>query len=233
VTVARLAELCWTDLTGDGPPILAIPLGATEQHGPHLPLGTDTLVAEALAGRLAAHRTDVVVAPPLPYGSSGEHSGFPGTISMGAEALEHVVVELVRSADAFSGAVLVSGHGGNADPLARAVARLRREGRRAVAWWPQARCLPADADAHAGRTETSLVLALAPEQVRTAAARPGERRPLPEILPTLRREGVASVAPNGVLGDPSGATAAEGEAILAGLAADLMGRVADEFGGQR
>ena len=61
--------------------ILAVPLGSTEQHGPHLPLGTDSDVALALADRLAAARADVLVAPVLPYGSAGEHAAFPGTLS--------------------------------------------------------------------------------------------------------------------------------------------------------
>src|SRR5689334_11179637 len=121
----RLDVLVWPDLAGRAQrSILVVPLGSTEQHGPHLPLGTDSAIAAALAGRLAAARADVVVAPALPYGSAGEHAAFPGTLSIGAAALELVVVELVRSADAFAGVVLVSGHGGNAAPLAAAVATL-------------------------------------------------------------------------------------------------------------
>src|SRR3712207_8629966 len=86
---AGLADLRSPAVTGD---LLVVPLGATEQHGPHLPLGTDTVIASALAASL-----DAVVAPALPYGSSGEHAGFPGTLSIGREALVHVLVELVRS----------------------------------------------------------------------------------------------------------------------------------------
>jgi mycofactocin system creatininase family protein len=197
--------------------VLVVPLGSTEQHGPHLPLGTDTLVAVAVCDRLAAWRDDVVVAPALPYGSSGEHAGFAGTLSIGQAALEQVVVELVRSADAFVGVVLASGHGGNAEPLARAVTLLRAEGRRVAVWGPRI----AGGDAHAGRTETSLLLALDPGAVRTDLAAPGATAPLAELMPALRDGGVAAVAPNGVLGDPTGATAAEGERILGSLVTDL------------
>src|SRR4051794_4828940 len=126
--------------------MLVVPLGATEQHGPHLPLGTDTMVAVALARALARER-DVLVAPALPYGSSGEHSGFPGTLSIGQAALELVVVELARSAG--SPVLFVCAHGGNAEPLARAVRQV--DGTRA--WFPRWA-----GDAHAGRVETSLVL---------------------------------------------------------------------------
>lgn len=205
-----------------GRSILAVPLGSTEQHGPHLPLGTDSAVAVALAERLAAARPDVLVAPLLPYGSAGEHAAFPGTLSIGAAALELVLLELVRSADAFAGVVLVSGHGGNAAPLAAAVGRLRSEGRPVLAWSPR---IPGG-DAHAGRTETSLLLALSPAAVRLDAAEPGDVRPLASVMGELRRGGVVAVSPNGVLGDPAGATAEEGERLLGALAADLTSAVA-------
>lgn len=211
----RLSRLACPMVPGGA--TLVVPLGATEQHGGHLPLGTDTLVAVALCDRLAARRADVVVAPALPYGSSGEHAGFAGTLSIGQEVLERVVVELVRSADGFAGMVLVSGHGGNAEPLARAVALLRSEGRRVVAWTPRV----AGGDAHAGRTETSLLLALDPTTVRLDRAEPGATEPLVDLMPALRSGGVRAVSPNGVLGDPTGATAAEGERILDALVTDL------------
>lgn len=219
----RLDTLRWPDVAAMAPAsLLAVPLGSTEQHGPHLPLGTDTDVAVALAGRLAAARPDVVVAPPLPYGSAGEHAAFPGTLSIGAAALELVIVELVRSADAFTGVILISGHGGNAGPLAAAVAVLRSEGRRVLGWSPR---IP-DGDAHAGRTETALMLALSPEAVRLEAAERGDVRPLAAVIGELRRGGVASVSPNGVLGDPTGASAAEGHRLLDLLASDLIAAVA-------
>jgi creatinine amidohydrolase len=201
--------------------VLAVPIGSTEQHGPHLPLGTDSTVAVALAERLAAARADVVVAPPLPYGSAGEHAGFAGTLSIGATALKMVVVELGRSADAFAGVVFVSAHGGNAEPLAAAVATLRSEGRKVLDWAPRLTA----GDAHAGRSETSLLLALAPQSVRLSAAEPGDHRPLASVMGELRRGGVAAVSRNGVLGDPTGATAAEGERLLAELTADLVSAV--------
>ena len=217
-----LHALSWPDAAAiAAESILVVPLGSTEQHGPHLPLGTDSDVAVALCERLAAARPDVFVAPLLPYGSAGEHAAFPGTLSIGAAALEFVLVELVRSADAFAGVVLVSGHGGNAEPLAAAVATLRAEGRHVLGWSPRV----AGGDAHAGRTETSLLLALSPERVRLDAAEAGEVRPLAAVMGELRRSGVAAVSSNGVLGDPTGATAEEGERLLVELAADLIATV--------
>lgn len=219
---SRLDSLSWPEVASRAADsLLVVPVGSTEQHGPHLPLGTDSAVAVALAERLAAGRGDVVVAPPLPFGSAGEHAGFAGTLSIGAVALELVIVELVRSADAFSGVVLVSGHGGNAEPLAAAVRTLRAEGRRVLSWQPK---IPGG-DAHAGRTETSLMLALAPESVRVESVEAGDVRPLATVIGALRRGGVAAVSSNGVLGDPAGASGEEGGRLLDSLAADLVAAV--------
>ena len=201
--------------------ILAIPVGSTEQHGPHLPMSTDTDIAVALSQALARERDDVVVAPGLPYGSSGEHDGFAGTLSIGREATRIVLVELVRSATAtFERVLLVVGHGGNARPVNDAVTLLRSEGRNVVAWAPS---LPGDA--HAGRTETSLMLVLHPHRVDLAHAAAGATTPVEQLLPALMRSGVLAVSDNGVLGDPTGATAAEGELLFAAALTDLCGRV--------
>jgi creatinine amidohydrolase len=91
-----------------------------------------------------------------------------------------------------------------------------------LAWLPS---VPG-ADAHAGRTETSLLLALAPASVRLDEAEPGDTRPLAEVMPELRSGGVAAVSRSGVLGDPRGASAAEGERLLAALTDDLVRAVA-------
>ena len=190
--------------------VLAVPVGSTEQHGPHLPLSTDTDIAVALVEELTRRRPGAVGAPAIPYGSSGEHAAFPGTLSVGRETTELVLVELCRSAAAtFSGVVLVCAHGGNRAPIARAEQRLRDEGRHARAFsprWP--------GDAHAGRVETSLMLALHPRRVRQALAEPGVTAPIDELMPRLVAHGVREVSANGILGDPAGAGAAEGRRLL-------------------
>lgn len=201
--------------------VLVVPLGATEQHGPHLPLDTDTRIAFALANALAGARRDAVVAPPVPYGSSGEHAGFAGTLSIGQDALEAVVVELARGADRWDGVVFVSGHGGNAEPLQRAVRLLRSEGRPVLAWWPTLD----GGDAHAGHVETSLLLAIDPSCVRMDDAEAGERRPLRDVMGALRAGGVGAVSPNGVLGDPTTASAAEGRRLFDAMTSDLVAAV--------
>lgn len=214
-----LAELTWPDAGSRAPgSVLAVPIGATEQHGPHLPLCTDTEIAVALAAALSRERATVICAPPLAYGSSGEHAGFPGTLSIGQPALELVLVELCRSAGAtFERVLLVSAHGGNARTVTGAVSRLRAEGRDVRAWQPRWR-----GDAHAGRTETSIMLALAPGLVRRREARAGPRTPVAELLGRLETEGVRAVSDNGVLGDPAGACAEEGVELLRAATRDLV-----------
>ena len=215
---SALGDLVSPDVGDAATRLLAVPLGSLEQHGAHLPLDTDTRIATALAEGLARGRPDVVVAPAVPYGASGEHAGFPGTLSLGTDALATAVVELVRSADHFAGVVLVNGHGGNLDALRSAHATLTDEGRRVLVWSPT---VPGG-DAHAGRTETSLLLALAPALVRLDRAEPGTTRPVGSLMGAMRAGGVAAVAPNGVLGDPTGASAAEGAELLARLTTDLV-----------
>lgn len=222
----ELGSRTWVEVDGQAPPVLLVPVGSCEQHGPHLPLDTDARIAVAVAARVASARGDVVVAPVVAYGSSGEHQGFAGTLSIGTAALRSVLVELGRSAfptvgtAAFGSLVFVNGHGGNHEALREAVDVLVGEGRPVSAWWPS---IPGG-DAHAGRTETSLLLAIAPDAV--GPERPvGATGALEELLPSLRSGGLAAVTRNGVLGDATGASAQEGEALLAAMADDLEARV--------
>jgi mycofactocin system creatininase family protein len=198
--------------------VLAVPLGSTEQHGPHLPLSTDTDIAVALSERLAAARGDVIIAPAVAYGSSGEHAGFAGTISIGQAALELLVIELGRSAsETFAHLLLVSAHGGNAEPVSRAVATLRSESRDVAVFMPRW-----DSDPHAGRPETSMMLCLAPDLAQMDLAVAGDTRPLADAWPLLRTGGVRAVSATGILGDPTGATEVEGQQMLDRLTAELI-----------
>jgi creatinine amidohydrolase len=226
--------------------VLVVPVGSLEQHGAHLPLDTDTRIAVAVAERACAGRAGVGLAPAIAIGASGEHADFPGTLSVGHVALSTLLVELGRHASLhWPAMLLVNGHGGNVAAIGDALGKLRAEGRDCHVWHAGVRpsMLAAaraggasgagnkggegqpDAalalDAHAGRVETSLMLALAPGDVRLDAAAPGETRPLSEIMSDLRTSGVRQVSPNGVLGDPTGASAAEGETLLGLLVADL------------
>jgi mycofactocin precursor peptide peptidase len=207
---------------------LVVPVGSTEQHGPHLPLDTDTriatAVARAVAERLADRdRSSWVLAPAIGYGASGEHEGFAGTVSIGTSALRLLLVEFGRSASRWaSRLVFVNGHGGNVEALAAATALLRYEGRD-VGWCS---CSVEGADAHAGHTETSVLLHISPSDVWIDERLPGNSAPLAELMPALRRGGVAAVSEVGVLGDPTTATAAEGERIFGEMVDGCLRRVA-------
>jgi mycofactocin system creatininase family protein len=219
----------WPDVASGPRRVLVVPVGSLEQHGPHLPLDTDTRIAAAVAARACAGCGGVGLAPAIPLGASGEHADFPGTLSIGHVALSTLLVELGRHASLYwPSMLLVNGHGGNVAAIGEARATLRAEGRDCQVWHAGVRPallaaagLPLVPDAHAGRVETSIMLALAPGDVRLDAAERGETRPLTEIMARLRAGGVRKLSPNGVLGDPAGATAAEGETLLTLLTEDL------------
>ncbi|MFC7497173.1 MULTISPECIES: mycofactocin biosynthesis peptidyl-dipeptidase MftE [unclassified Nocardioides] len=213
----RLGGATSFETTGAG--LVLVPLGSIEQHGPHLPLDTDTVIAVAVAEAVAAEAPSswggTWVAPPISYGSSGEHQSFPGTSSVGTDALTHQLVELVRSLRTWADRVVfVNAHGGN-------VAALNASDE--IAWVP---CATEEVDLHAGFTETSLMLHLRPGSVRLDRAEAGNTQPLSEIVPAMMAGGIAAVSANGVLGDPAGASAAEGERVLKAMVADVVGRLA-------
>ncbi|MCR6030126.1 mycofactocin biosynthesis peptidyl-dipeptidase MftE [Nocardioides sp. zg-579] len=217
-----LAAAAWPTLPDR--PLVLVPVGSTEQHGPHLPLHTDTVIAIAVAERVAhrfrarAAEPEVLVAPAIAYGASGEHQDFPGTVSVGTPVLTATLVELVRSLSHWAaGVVLVNGHGGNVPALRAAVSQVRSEGHHA-SWVP---CGPAAGDAHAGHVETSVMLHLAQREVAMDRATVGNTRPLGQLMPDLVRHGVRALSPTGVLGDPRGATAEAGASILGAMVDDV------------
>jgi mycofactocin system creatininase family protein len=221
--VNALASAKWTDIRER--PLVLIPVGSIEQHGPHLPLETDAVIAEAVAKRVAQCLDEAVyVAPVISYTASGEHQMFSGTCSIGVEALRILIVELVRSVRSWSGrVVLVNGHGGNMSALADAVTQLVGEGHD-VGW---VACATEQVDAHAGFTETSLMMHLQPWAIRVNEIEVGNTEPLSRLLPVLIRAGVGAVSPNGVLGDPRAATAAEGARCLEAMASEVAAVIRD------
>jgi mycofactocin precursor peptide peptidase len=208
-------------------PALIIPVGSTEQHGPHLPLDTDTRIAAAVSHAVAAQlrigdESNWLVAPAIGYGASGEHEDFSGTVSIGTSALRLLLVEFGRSASRWaSRLVFLNGHGGNVEALSAAAALLRHEGRE-VGWCS---CSAENADAHAGHTETSVLLHISPGDVWIDERIPGNSAPLAQLMPAMRTGGVAAVSEVGILGDPTTATADEGARIFAEMVGGCLRRV--------
>jgi creatinine amidohydrolase len=226
--MTNLATARWPELGHVD--VVLVPLGSTEQHGPHLPFDTDTViacaVAEAVARRFAEAGLSAYVAPAVPVGSSGEHQDFPGTISIGNDALRHIVIELARSVKNWSPRIVfVNGHGGNVPTLNDALSQLVAEEHEAL-WVP---CGVPGQDAHAGREETSVLLHLAPTSVRLDLAAAGASEDMKTLLPRLQADGVRAVSPNGVLGDPAGASAAEGREILVRMTRSVLDRIGDSW----
>lgn len=228
MSVIRLDDAMWPDLTGR--PLVIVPLGSLEQHGPHLPMNTDTAIATAVAS-CAAEQIDmecdraVVIAPAIVYGASGEHQSFPGTVSLGHAALRSVLLEVVRSLSTWAGRiVIVNGHGGNVSTLSGAVAQMIHEGHD-VAWVPCALAAAAT-DAHAGHDETSLMLHLAPERVDMPRASAGNTADLDDLMPALHARGMEAVSLNGVLGDPTYASSEAGEVLFSSAVHHVVSAIA-------
>lgn len=230
--------------------VVVQPIGAVEQHGPHLPVVTDALVAEWVAGRAAelAPAGQAAVLPPLSYGKSNEHGGWPGTVTLSAETLLAVCKDVGRSlaATGFTRLVFVNGHGGNPGLLEVAARDIRAETGLLVFvatiprfGVPAGVDLPAPGfDVHGGHVETSVLLHLAPETVRMDRAAPGGTHLL-ELFPAdggLALSGAlptawlsADLTDNGVIGDPRGASPEVGRVIAEHWATRLAtayGRIA-------
>ena len=195
--------------------VLLLPLGSWEQHGPHLPFDTDTIIIDAVVIH-ALRDTQVdadafAIAPTIAISASDEHVGFPGTLSTGTEALVQSVVAICRSASWSQGVCIVNGHGGNADALTRINSALTYENIRHSIW-----SLPSydGADMHAGHTETSVMLHVAPDRVRTDRIERGTVGDASVLVAQMRTSGVAGIAANGVLGDPTTATKEHGIAVM-------------------
>lgn len=192
-------------------PLLILPLGAWEQHGPHLPLDTDTVIVNRVVSDVVQEIPfDVLLAPTLPITASDEHQSFAGTLSSGTEALKDTVVAICRSASWARGVCIVNGHGGNSDALAAINSALDYERITHSIW-----SLPSyvGSDMHAGHTETSVMMHIAPESIRSVSIEPGATHKI-GIVDAMREHGVQAIAENGIIGDATTATAAHGIAVL-------------------
>jgi creatinine amidohydrolase len=204
--------------------VLAV--GAQEQHGHHLPLQTDTIMAHGVARRIA-EAIDGLLLPPIAYGDAWSNEAFAGTISLGPDTLRAVLTDIGRGLlrSGFKALIIVNGHFGNKEPIALVARALKGEGLPVMHLdYPgMGRIASSICDSkaaaptfyHADEVETSMVLAISPELVRMDRAAPE----YPTFPPTFGVEpmGLDEFNKSGVFGDPRPSTAEKGERLIAGI----------------
>jgi creatinine amidohydrolase len=219
---------------------VVVTFGSTEQHGLHLPLGTDAIWGEALGGRVVRALGNALLAPGLPIGCSEHHMDFAGSLTLSQDTFRQVVADLCRSLahHGFSHIVLIPTHGGNFAPLAKAVEAIRPELSEVnlIAFTDLMgfmdeifrvgkahQVTPEKAGAHSGEFETSLMLTVRPDLVAMDAAQPGYTGDQLGIAAVVFEKGFRAATENGVLGDPRDASAANGQAYMNAMT-DLLVR---------
>lgn len=224
----ELDQMSWPEVAAElaaGRDTVVIAFGATEQHGPHMPLATDALIGDHLA-RLVAERLDAFVAPTVRIGCSEHHLEFPGTLSISEETFYAIVGDVVRSLarGGFRRVVLLPTHGGNFQPLAAAIEKLGTAEGIDIRALTDLGALFAIAQLgaekhdvplgegglHAGEWETSMLAAIHPDLVHLERGEPGYTGDLDAAIGAIFTSGVHSITANGVIGDPSRSCAEHG-----------------------
>jgi creatinine amidohydrolase len=241
----ELETLTWPEVRQEieaGRDTIVVAFGAVEQHGHHLPLGTDAIFGDELSRRLA-ERLDAFRAPTMRIGVSRHHLAFPGTMSIEEETFHRVVADLVHgwSRHGFRRIVILPTHGGNFAPLGEALEKLGSlDGVKVVGITDLGMLVQAtlglgaelgvpasEGGLHAGQWETSMMLALHPELVKMDHAVAGYTGDLETGLQRFLEEGVHVLTDTGVFGDPAHASAEHGRLYierLLDLAAELVER---------
>lgn len=248
-----LPYLSWTDvaaLPDRENTVIVLPVGAIEQHGPHLPCSVDSVISSGVMGRALSRLPKEIRAfglPPITYGKSDEHLHFPGTLTLTGPTLLAMVIEIGESVyrSGFRKLLLANGHGGQPQVLEMAARELRlRHGDFVIVPFHVSRVANSSGKyisekeksqaMHAGHSETALMMALAPETVHMERAVAN----YPPVFPskTLSADGRPACAwtardfgSSGVIGDPFGATPEQGEDILNTLAASWVQAISDLF----
>jgi len=218
-----LQEICWVDAKEyySKNDIAILPVGSTEQHGPHNPLGTDHLIAEALAEE-AAKRTGVLCLPVIPFGVSSHHRQFWGTIFIQPKVFREYIMDTCLSLKYYGvkKIVIVNGHGGNTSSLLELARELRKQGMlvSVFQWWNATgellpRIFGSDERGHAGSEETSMNLFLYPELVKMdKALNEKPREPIPKVSGVVGwGSDTIDHTSSGVFGDATAASAKKGK----------------------
>jgi len=247
---ACISQMSWTDFAEISKTVhtVILPAGAMECYGPHLPLASDTIVAEAVARRLA-ERTEALIGPTIPVGDSASLSMFPGTLCVRPESFRNYMQDLLDSLLKWgmTNFLFINGHAGNTPLLSQLAMqyRLRDDTLRfaQIDWWRyvQAEC-PGVLDhtgymgtGHAGECGTSVLMYLAPELVHRDRLRCVE----PKVVNGKRFPGVLRTTPfnefseAGMIGDASAATAEKGRLIVERSIDRILAYMEQDFTDQR
>jgi creatinine amidohydrolase len=240
-TILRISEMSWVDIKkalDEGFNTVVFGVGSNEQHGPHLPTFTDSLIADDIAFRVTRKLGNALQAPTISVGCSDHHMAFPGTITVKPETLRSLIRDYCVSLakHGFKNVVIIPSHGGDFDPVREVADELNQsfEGTKIVSYTDLQALFKmlaefsskygisaAESGGHAGESETSMVLALRKDLVNMDRAEEGFVGNYEEKVPLIWREGIKIIAKNGVVGDPRQAEAGKGEEYL-DLWADKM-----------
>jgi creatinine amidohydrolase len=231
----RMEDMNWPDIEeaiSHGFKTVVIGIGSNEQHGPHLPLKTDTAISDEIAFRVASKLENALMAPTIRVGCSEHHMTFPGTISLRASTLSAIIQDYVSSLQkhGFETIILLPFHGGNFIPAQKAISELREKysdcrilGYTDLKSFVDAQfriaaefeITPEEGGAHGGEIETSMMMALAGGLVQKDRFAPGYLGPLGDNeIKIIMEKGMPSLSEVGVLGDPTNADAERGEQYL-------------------
>jgi len=235
----RMEDMNWPDIKAkieNGYTTAVFAIGSTEQHGPHLPLITDSLIGDVIALKVAEKLEYALQAPTIRIGLSEHHLAFPGTISLKPDTLKAVINDFVDSlkTHGFKTIILLPSHGGNFATVGKVVEELRQKHPELkiigftdlqafvdamIAYSEEYGVSAYDAGAHAGESETSFILALAGNLVQPDRYAPGYLGPLGEKeIKIIFEQGMPALSKRGVLGDPTTATTEKGKVYIEKMA---------------
>ncbi len=210
----KIGEISWTDFQEATPSCALLPTGSTEQHGPHGPMATDTIIAEAIAAR-AAEETETLLLPTIDVGVSREHANFPGSLYLHPEVFRAQLKEIILSAhnsgiDKF---VIVNGHGGNVSSIQEVCKTLYYDHDVRAIEWTWFNAISAPEMGHTGKLETSLIMYLREELVGEPIEKGAES--WGHSLHGARwAYDTKEFSESGVVGDPTEASREKGEELF-------------------
>jgi len=236
-----MSEMGWVDIQealGAGFSTVVFAVGSNEQHGPHLPTCTDSLIGDVLANKVTRKLCKALQAPTINVGCSEHHMAFPGTIDLKPETLKNLIRDYCVSLakQGFKNIVILPSHGGNFNPVREVTDELNQSLKEAhvksytdlggmlrfLAEFSLKHGVSApESGAHAGESETSMVLAIRKDLVDMEKAKEGFVGNYEEKIPVIFSQGIRAVTENGVVGDPRKAEGSRGEEYLE-LWADKM-----------